>query len=353
MSAIDAIWNTIKGWATQNATQYVCEVIPHERTDMTGPDDPLVPYKSYMRLWIADMYLAQSRLWFQNQFPAVHTSVGLKFGKDPVKISHVTDGIGQVGPGWQGDYALTDLIPFGGGTVEIQSALLALKGTNYLKESISILKDFSGLIAAPLNQTLDIAEKVSSSMQTLFTGGANAISVGFHKQFVAPGGGAGNVIKPCYIALVAATDQQIDKASLSVKGSRLHYPENGGPPAPLEGYDYLLLRIEARTERDNWRMPNIEEPLNQAIQATLEGDAEKAKQYKTAALLVIWQSPDLAVGDRRRVADAIEAELAELGGSGRGAVGAQMRSLAQIVEARAPKAKRRDELTFSEIVAGL
>lgn len=353
MGAIDAIWNTIKGWATKNAKQYVCELIPRERTDMTGPDDPLVPYKGYMRLWIADMYLAKDRQWFRDQFPAVHTSVGLKFGKDPVKISHVTDGIGQVGPGWQGDYALTDLIPFGGGTVEIQSALLALKGTNYLKESIGILKDFSGLIAAPLNQTLDIAEKVSSNMQSLLTGGENAISVGFHQQFVAPGGGAGNVIKPGYIALVAATEQEIDKTNLSVKGSRLHYRKNGGLPAPLEGYDYLLLRIETRTERDNWRMPNIEEPLNQAIQATLEGDAEKAKQYKTAALLVIWQSPDLAVGDRRRVADAIEAELAELGGQGRGAVGEEIRSLAEIVQARAPKAKHGDELTFSEITTGL
>jgi hypothetical protein len=356
MSTIDAIWTTIKGWVTQNATHYICETIPRERTDMAGLDDPLVPNKHYLRLWLADMYLAKDRQWFQNEFPAVHTSIGLKFGRDSVKISHVTDGVGQVGPGFQGDYALTDLIPFGGGTVEIQSALLALQGTNFLKESIGILKDFSGLVAAPLNQTLDIAEKVSSGMQRLLTGGDKAIKLAFHKQFVGAavgGGGADNLLKPGYIALIAAQDAgPIVKANLSVKGSRLLYAKNGGAPAPLEGYDYLLLRIESRTERDDYRMANIVEPLNQAIQATLEGDAEKAKQYKTAALLVIWQSPDLAVADRRRVADAIMAELAAIADGGHGGAPAEMRTLDEIMKARASKAQG-PELTFSEIVEDL
>src|SRR5260370_27282749 len=114
------------------------------------------------------------------------------------------------------------------------------------------------------------------------------------------------------MAFVSGSPQQIDKDKLSVKGSQLLYAPGSNPPAPLVGYDYMLLRIEGRNERDNWRMPNIEEPLNQAIRETLQGNADKAKEYKTAALLVIFQSPDLAVGDSRRVADAIEAELADI-----------------------------------------
>ena len=143
-----------------------------------------------MRLWLTDMFLAKSRNWFVDRYPAVHTSIGLKFGNDTVKISHVTDGPGQVGRGNFVDYALTDLIPFSGGLVEIQSGLIALKGTNYIKESIGILKDFSSLVTAPLGQTLDVAEKVSSGMQSLFGGGAGAVSLAFHKQYVAAGGGA-------------------------------------------------------------------------------------------------------------------------------------------------------------------
>src|SRR5690242_9696759 len=105
MSGIEVLWNAIKGFANQNATHCVCVDIPQERTDLTGSTAPLVPFKSYMRLWLTDMFLAESRKWFANRYPAVHTSVALKFGSDPVKISHVTDGSGQVGRGAYKDYA--------------------------------------------------------------------------------------------------------------------------------------------------------------------------------------------------------------------------------------------------------
>jgi hypothetical protein len=354
MTAIDAIWDGIKGWFAQNATQCVCTDIPRERTDLKGPSDALVPLRSYVRLWLTDMFLAKSRNWFIDQYPAVHTSIGLRFGPETVKISHVTDGSGQVGPGNFVEYALTDLIPFSGGIVEIQSGLLALKGTNYLQGSIGILKDFSSLVAAPLGQTLDIAEKVSSGMQTLFTGGAGAVSLAFHKQYVsAGGGGGGNELRPGYIALISATGRQIDPEKLSVKGSKLHYARDGKAAEPLEGFDYMLLRIEGRADRDNWRMPNIEEPLNQAIKATVEGDEEKAKQYLTAALAVIWQSPDLAVSDRRRVADAVKAELADIAGQPRGATSAVPRSLDDIVKSRVTsiEARIRGPLAFAEVIS--
>jgi hypothetical protein len=284
----------------------------------------------------------------------VHTSIGLKFGSEPIKISHVTDGSAQLGPGNFVDYALTDLIPFNGGLVEIQSGLLALKGKNYLKESIGILKEFSTLVAAPLGQTLGIAEKVSSGMQNLFTGGDSSVSLAFHKQYAAAGGGGGgNELRPGYIALISATAREIDKSKLSVRGSKLLYAANGSAPEPLEGFDYVLLRIEGRSERDNWRMPNIEEPLNQAIKATVEGDAEKAKQYLTATLAVIWQSPDLAVYDRRRVADAIKAELVDIAAQPRGLVAAAPRSLDEIVKSRVTptEARKRGPLTFAEVVS--
>jgi hypothetical protein len=352
MSGIEALWNTIKSWATANATHCVVEPIPLARTDLTGSDAPLVPYKSYMRLWLADMFLAKSRNWFTDEYPAVHTSVQLKFGSEPVKISHVTDGSGQIGRGIFQDYALTDLMPFNGGIVEIQSGLIALKGTNYLKGTIGILKDFSGLVGAPLGQTLDIAEKVSTGLQNLFTDSKGEVALAFHKQYVAAGGGGGE-LRPGYIALVAADPKKFKQDKLSVEKSRLLYAADGNKPEVLEGYDYMLLRVEGRSERDNWRMKNIEEPLNQAIEETLKRNFDKANEYKTAALLVIFQSPDLAVGDRRRVADAIEAELKEIAGGAQQLVGGKPRSLDDIMKARAPKAKAGGNLpplTYAEIV---
>jgi hypothetical protein len=350
------LWEKIKNWANSNAEQYICEIIPRNRTDLTGPDAPLTPFRDYMRIWLTDMFLANDRQWFVDVYPAVHTSVELKFGSTPVKITHVTDGGGQVGRGVYKDYALTDLLPFNGGTVKIQSGLLALKGKNYLAQTIGILKDFSGLVAAPLSQTLAIADKVTAGVQNLFNGADGEITLGFHREYAAKGGDGGNVLMPGYTALILATDRQINRERLSVKNSQLLYAkQSGAQPAPLEGYNYLLFRIESRSERDNWRMPNIEEPLNQAIQATVEGDQAKADGYKKAALLVIWQSPDLAVQDRRRVADAIQAELADVAGQPHGAAPVAVRSLEEIMNARAmpaTKAMHEPVLTLDEILGG-
>ena len=100
-------------------------------------------------------------------------------------------------------------------------------------------------------------------------------------------------------------------------------------------------------------MANIEEPLNQAIQATVKGDDETAKGCLTAALLVIWQSPDLAVKDRRRVADAIKAELADVAGQPHGSVPAEVRTLPEIMQMRAmsvQQALAEPELSLAEIL---
>jgi len=353
-TALGNVWSMVRSWATQNASQYITKTIPRERTDLSGPDAPLVPYRDYLRLWLDDMFLSSSRSWFTDLYPAVHSAIELKFGTDPIKISHVTDGSGQIGRGSYGSYALTDLIPFNGGTVTIQSALVALKGTNYASAAIGILKDFSGLVAAPLGQSLAIAEKVSAGLQSMFQKGNEGVVLGFHRQYAAEGGGGGAVLVPGYFAVILATDNDINPEGLSVKDSKLLYSKGGGTPKLLEGYEYMLFRIEGRSERDNWRMANIEEPLNQAIQATLQGQAETAKGYLTAALLIIWQSPDLAVKDRRRVADAIKAELAEVANQPNQAVASDLPTLDSIMlrHARSPNiAFHEPDLTLEEILA--
>jgi hypothetical protein len=70
---------------------------------------------------------------------------------------------------------------------------------------------------------------------------------------------------------------------------------------------------------------------------------------------VVWQSPDLAVQDRRRVADAIRKELEEIGASAHGAEPGEVRSLSEIMMARAQStasALQEPPLTVEEIISG-
>jgi hypothetical protein len=108
----------------------------------------------------------------------------------------------------------------------------------------------------------------------------------------------------------------------------------------------MLLRVEGRKERDDWRLRDIQDPLSVAGQALLETppNTVKADAYRTVALAAAWQSPDLAQLDRRRVVQAIKAELAELADEGAGAVGGEARTLGEIVSARAMRREQADAL---------
>ena len=162
---------TIKSWATDNTNRYILEPIPKSQTDQNYDDSPLLPQRSYFRIWLKEMYLEKSKKWFTNLYPAVHSSVNLTMtGWGTQDLSHVA----QVPPESQGkgvfvNYNLTNLLPFMGGLVELQSALMVMQGDNSLQASIGVLQDFASLVAPPISQAITIAEKVSSGMADLMS----------------------------------------------------------------------------------------------------------------------------------------------------------------------------------------
>lgn len=336
-----SLWDKIKSARDANAERFVYCRIPQERTDETFVESPLVADKSYFRIFLREMYLTESRRWFTEWHPAVSSSVRLLFAGNMVTVTRVSGASKEgLGHGVLVNYPITELMPFRGGVVEIESALLALKGASYLGAAIRVLQGFSGLIAAPLGAALAVTDKVAAGVQELFSATDGQVHLCLHDAFTSAGGGqpgqvAGNALKPGYLAVVLASEKVLAPERLSVRGQRLYYTPPGGAPALLEGYDFMLFFIEGRLERDDWRLRSIEEPLEKAKEALLSGDEEKAEAYRRVALMAAFGSPDLAVHDRRRVAQAIKAELAELAEGGYGAISDGPRDMKALME-RAP-----------------
>jgi hypothetical protein len=348
------LWDTIRGWVDENATSYIYTRIPQERTDAADQDAPLVPQASYLRLWLCELYLGKSRAWGKAWFPAVHAEVRLKFAdRNEATFSRVIrPPDGQHAHGVYLNNRLTELLPYNGGVVEVEAALLALPGADYLGTVISVLQQFSALVVPPLGPALAVATKVSESTRDLLSATQGGIHLGFHEAFVAEGGGGGNVLRPGYLAVVLATPSQVDPDRLWVADDRLRYAKERTQPVPLEGYDYLLFRVEGRSERDDWRLKDIDDPLQESILAMSQGEEERAKAYRTVALAAAWQSPDLAARDRRRVVAAIKEELAAVEREGFGAVGDAARTLGDIVTSRRiplTQAAALGELTADEV----
>lgn len=334
----DKLKASVTSWISANAGKFLFVVIPKEHTDADYDTAPLVPMRDYFRLWLSEMYLSKSRTWFVNWFPAVHTTLELKITgqQGAPTLSHVAQAPGSgLANGVYLNYPISDLMPYMGGLVTVESSLLALQGTNDLQSAIKVLQDFSALVSPPIGQAIAVANTITSGMQELFNSKQGQVHVGWHQTFASMGGGGNNVLAPGYLVVMLASQAQVDPNSLSIQKDRLYYSKDGGAPEPVTGYDYFLYRIEGRLERDDWRFPEIDQAINRSAQAYLNGHLEEALAEKNAALSAAISSPYLAIQDRRRVVKAIEAELSVYEAGGAGAVGGKIPGLDAIMASRA------------------
>ncbi len=204
MTSGRSLWDHVKGWWTENARHHVYVPIPKEQAGEEYDDAPLEPGGSYFRLWLSEMFLTKRVAWGTEWFPAVHSEVRLQFGGQSAAFSRVaqppTD---QLGEGVRLGYRLTELLPFNGGVVEIEAALLGLKGADYLGTAIGILQQFSSLISPPLGPAISLAQTLVSGTRDLLSATKGNIHLGFHQELISDGAG-GAVLRPGYLAVILA-----------------------------------------------------------------------------------------------------------------------------------------------------
>ncbi|MGH8907025.1 MAG: hypothetical protein ACRD0K_11020 [Egibacteraceae bacterium] len=324
---------TMANWkdlVSSDAAHLVSAFIPDEAGDAA----PFVAGRTYLRLWLADMFLAQDRRWFTDQYPAVQASIRLSFAGQQRTFTRVArPAKNQLGRGiWQ-DYQLSDLMPYWGGVVVVEGGLVAIKGDNLLSLTLDVLGDFASLVAPPLASALNIAEKVANGIDKLIGAGGD-VALAYHRGFAAAGGGGQNVLRPGYLAVVGASTSKLDPRDLTVADSRLHR-RSGSSSTPLTGYDYLVFRIEGRQERDDWRFPDLQRLLDQAHIARAFGKDDDFEALKCQLLASVVTSLDLTVPDRRRVALSIKEELEIIESAGLGALPFEPSTLPDIVRKRA------------------
>lgn len=346
-----AIWDWIKGWVASNADQYVATPVPDADAGL-DPAAPLIPSKSYFRVWLSDMFLARDKEWFTDRYPAVHCSVALSFGGQNATFTRVArPPEGMLGPGVRKHYPLSALMPYAGGIVEIDAGLLSVKGDQRVAVALDILGDFASLVSTPLAGALAIAGKVNAGLEKLLGSGAD-ISLGYHEAFMSGGGSGANVLTPGYVAVVLESASKLSPADLSVIGGRLHR-RSGQHAAPLTGCDYMLFHVESRQERDDWKFPDLDRLISEALRAQALGRMDDYEAFRNEALAKAVTSPDLTVPDRRRVSQAIREELGEVEERGLGATGDEVPGLEAIMSRRAiplEAAAALPPITLSEVL---
>lgn len=343
------LWDRVASWFAHNTEQLVFATIP-------DPDASakMVADETYFGIWLTHGFLDRDVNWFRRQYAAVHVSARFDVAGTTTTLTKLAQPAeGMLGPGVWVNYPITGLVPYRGGTVEMEAGLTALERTSYLGAAVDVLSSFSGLIAPPLSEAVSIAGKVADGVEKVLDAGGEEIVLGLHQAFAAPGGGGDHQLAPCYLAVVKAESGELDPASLSVHESRLQVG-SGQDARPLTGYSYMLFRVEARRERDDWRFDRFSALIAKAIEAHFAGEAERFDGYRNAVLAEILKSPDLTAPDRFRVARAVAKELKEVTEVGQLVVGEKEMSLGGIVERRAAlidDSVFTSEVSLSELLA--
>ncbi len=306
-----SIWQKMKSWFSEPTTRYVMHAIPANRIDRPYDPQPLVADKSYVRIWLVEMMLSKSRDWFAGYQPAVHASTRLKFADQKPEITRVAAPSKEKFVGDDAvlkNYALLDLVPFRGGTVEIDAALIAVKGDDGIGKAIAAVAGFADLVAPPLAAALAIATKVKESADLLFDENGQ-VRLAYHNEL--GGAGGANSLVPGYIAVVLADAATFDASQLCVRGDQLCWGPNLQAAKPVTGFDHMLIRIESATSRDDLHnFQDVGKLRDQANAAFARGSKEEGENAYRAALATVAVHPELINADRRTVIQAIRDDVA-------------------------------------------
>lgn len=319
-----SLLDTLKGWIKKDAHKYVVHRISFDHVMNPKYEDRVLrAHRDYFRLILAEMHLQEGKSWFITWYPVVHALIRCQFGGKTVDIPRVA-GTSQIAALEKQDlsqrvainYPLTTSMPFNGGIVEIEAGLLAMKGSNDLKSLLKVLGDFSKLLAAPqLSAALAVAGPLASGVQDLLGGSEGDLELGFHNSFT---DGAEFDLRPGYIAVILATEDQIKGEQLWVKEDRLHVGTTLQASKMLTGVTHMLLRLEGFAERDDWSsLESISVPFEKAKEALAKNGFQENDEYTTqfrAAQSAAVTSADLTRADQVRVAKAIKEVLEELKG---------------------------------------
>ncbi|WP_371378577.1 hypothetical protein [Sporomusa aerivorans] len=273
----------------------------------------------YFRLRLAEMFLKDDRKLFRKLVPVVSSVVSLSFGDNAAQqLPNVAGPLAlnlnesALGKGVQLNYSLTNLVPYRGGTISIDAALLAYVSKDYFASFLSLANSVSSLLTSgQLSAALKVADSAAGALQDLLDSGDKEVRLVYHNEYAGSDQLGGVSLESGYFAVIAAEAGKFNPEKLVVKNSQLCSGDDLASAKPLTGYDYMLFSVEAALYRDDFRyFTEYNSLLYTAIEKGMS-DRTAGDAVIRAGMLAVFKSDDLTYVDKTRVAAALKAEYEE------------------------------------------
>jgi hypothetical protein len=308
MGLFDWLGQRIGGEARQRARV----VIPDAR-NQTGRDRGVraEAEQHYVRLWISELFLKYDNEWFTSRYPLAYSVIGLDYGGQKTEIANISGknrfDIKQpdLGKSILRDYPLTPLLPFRGGTIELDCGLVSMKADNVLQNFAGVVSDIASKLNQPFAASMvGIAGSIATGVQSLLGAGETKTVLYLHETFDR------STLQAGYTYLSGKPQADVKPGEIWVTTEGIRTGPNKDLLREMDAQDYFVMRVEVTDSRDDWRaMKVIEEPLNAAIEASLSSETDKAKLLLTQAKRAALNSTDLTRLDKVRVVKGIDTEF--------------------------------------------
>lgn len=269
----------------------------------------------YFRLWLKSMVLSSRTKWFRDFAPMVHSVVKLQYGnRASVEIPHAAGRFslkdvkaGNLDRVVSRDHALTSLLPFRGGTVELTAGLFSVLQHDSMDAFLKTLGSFSALLSQPaISAALTVAAPLANGVQNLLGASDNLLCVGLDQTFT--GTDAGQPLADQYFAVFRA-DDQVDVNRLQQVDGVLKQRNQNGDWEELTGVDYMLFRVEVTETRDDFDgFPSIDEPYKRMRTHLVQGKIDDADKERRKTFTAVIESDDITDFDRRRILELVNKE---------------------------------------------
>jgi hypothetical protein len=286
---------------------------------------PFIARQCYFMVRLSEMYIHDQRVLWKKFYPMVHGFI--RHGKR--EFAEVA-GPGQLKELGTGNlerlvglaYPLTTPIVYTGEDIDLLVGLYAVPGQDAAKVLLASLGQLSSLAGISAEIGLKIADVVKTGVEGLMQMDGSTLQLGARdslKKAPPPAVKAptGKTAKAGYLLAVNAPDREMKAVfpELWVKEGRLVQGSNPMTADAYDGHDYMLIEVERRDTREDWRSLPLVQKYEEQFDAILRSDA--SIDDKKARITKLWDpfvtdikaSPDLTEIDMDRVTKGINDTL--------------------------------------------
>jgi hypothetical protein len=297
-----------------NAPKKTWVRIPDDRV-VGSPSGALIePDDAYFVVRMSEMYLQRTRKLWQKYYPLLHG-----FTKYQGEETHSLAGPGQLRDISDANldriagfnYRLAGPTPFQGDDVDVLVGLYSVPGGDAAKALVDTLSTLAAIPALGLGGVDQVVVAVKTGVERILGLTETRLELGVRDSFF-----SGNPLKAGYHVGIDAEPSEVDLSRLWFDRGRLVTGDRPENAAPYADHDYMIIEIERRETRNDWRGFPEFAPFEAKI-ASVISDTGLTQDQKKERLNRIWvdfrqainSSRNLISRDRELVAASVSKKI--------------------------------------------